>query len=168
MDAVRITDFPLVQEYELRDKIHLQRQEAGVWNDYHTDLGSYLGEVRTAVFDWDMSNPGELFQIPCPVGQYLILLGAHHTYKPGAVFASNNIQNSIQTVSANWNYIAEFIHDGSGKGGVFSPSNGSGPNANIYGDVGEDLLIFTGDTGLVSPNQGTCRIVVQYVEVNPL
>ena len=168
MDAVRITDFPLVQEYELRDKLHLQRQEAGIWNDYHTDLGSYLGEVRTAVFDWDISNPGELFQIPCPSGRYLILLGGHQTYKPGAVFSGNLIQIAIQTVSANWAYLTEFFHDGSGNGLVFTPNQGSGPNANIYGDVGEDLLISTSDSGLVSPNQGTCRIVVQYVEVTPL
>ncbi len=168
MDAVRITDFTLVQEYEQRDKIHLQRQEAGVWNDYHTDIGTYLGEVRTAVFDWDMQNPGEIFTITCPVGKYIIPINVHYTYKPGAVFASALIQLTMQTPSGNWNFFAEFTHEGVGRGGIFSPTLGSGPFSNTYGDVNEDLLIVAGDTGIVASDQGTCRIVVQYVEVTPL
>ena len=168
MDAVRITDFAILSGYEDRDKIHLQRREAGVWNDYHTDMVSYLGEVKTVVFNWDMSNAGDFIEIPCPVGKYLVLISAHYTYTPGSIFGSNLVQNIIQNASGSWVYVCEFTHDGSGRGGIFSPAVGSGPVGNIYGGVDESIGIYAGDTSLVSPDQGTCRIVVQYVEVTPL
>lgn len=167
MDAIRITDLPALSSYELRDKINLQRQEAGIWNDYHTELGTYFGEYKTFVYDWDMSTSlGEV--ITCPVGKYLVVLGAHQTYQPGAIFTSNLVQITISSVSGNWQYTTEFTHLGNGFGGLFFPAFGSGPSSNIYGDLDEDLILSSGGTGSGSPNQGTCRIQIQYVEFTPL
>ena len=167
MDAIRITDLPLESQYQLRDKINLQRQEAGVWNDYHTEIGTYLGQYKTWVYDWDLSaGLGET--ITCPASTYLILLGAHYTYKPGGLFTTNLVQIFINSISGNWVYGTEFTHNGSGKGGLFNPIAGSGPSSNIYGDVDEDLLVSSGGTGSASPNQGTVRIQLQYVEFTPL
>ena len=168
MDAIRITDLPLESQYQLRDKINLQRQEAGVWNDYHTEIGTYLGQYKTWVYDWDLSAPFAEF-ITCPASTYLILLGAHCTYLPGGLFTSNPVQITINdAVSGNWLYATEFTHNGSGQGGLFNPAQGSGPSFNIYGNVDEDLLISSGGTGSGSPNQGTVRIQLQYVEFTPL
>lgn len=167
MDAIRITDLPTVSGYELRDKINLQRQEAGVWNDYHTEIGTYLGQYKTWVYDWDLSAVLDVF-ITCPPSTYLILLGAHCTYLPGAIFTSNLVQIIIYSSSGFWVYATEFTHNGSGKGGLFSPTQGSGPSSNIYGSVNSDLLVSSGGTGSGSPNQGTVRIQLQYVEFTPL
>lgn len=168
MDAIRITDLPTVSGYELRDKINLQRQEAGVWNDYHTEIGTYLGQYKTWVYDWDLSAVLDVF-ITCPPSTYLILLGAHCTYLPGAIFTSNLVQIlMLSNPSGNWSYQGEFMHTGTGQGNLIIPSFGSGPSFNIYGDVGEDIQITSGGTGSGSPNQGTVRIQLQYVEFTPL
>lgn len=167
MDAIRITDLPLESQYQLRDKINLQRQEAGVWNDYHTEIGTYLGQYKTWVYDWDLSaGLGET--ITCPAGKYLVVLGAHYTYSPGAIFTSNTVQLLLNSTSGNWSYIGEFPHVGSGRGGLLFPALGSGPSWNIYGDLDEDLILSSGGTGSGSPDQGTCRIQIQYVEVTPI
>ena len=167
MDAIRITDLTLESQYELRDKLVLQRFEAGVWNDYHTEIGSYLGQYKTWVYDWDLSAAlGET--ITCPASTYLILLGAHFTYLPGGLFTSNNVQILILSTSGNWSYDGNFPHIGTGQGGLCIPAFGSGPGGNIYGDVDEDLFITSGGTGSGSPNQGTVRIQLQYVEFTPL
>lgn len=168
MDAIRITDLPLESQYQLRDKINLQRLEAGVWNDYHTEIGTYLGQYKTWVYDWDLSAPVAEF-ITCPPSTYLILLGAHCTYQPGALFTSNTVQISISDVpTGNWSYAAGFPHIGTGQGALIAPSLGSGPSFNIYGAVNSDLLVSSGGTGSGSPNQGTVRIQLQYVEFTPL
>ena len=72
MDSIRITDLPLVSEYQLRDKMGLQRFEAGVWNDYYTELGDYLGQYTTRVYEVEyVAALGESIS-PVTPGNYLV------------------------------------------------------------------------------------------------
>ena len=167
MDSIRIEDMPLLSGYETRDLIHLQRREAGVWNDYHTDIGTYLGGYNTAVFSWDMENDFTDI-IACPVGKYLVPLFARFAYLPGAGFTGGAANAGIQTVpSGNWIMYADFTHDGTGQAGSIIPAVGSGPDSNIYGELNEDLLVF-GNRPPSFANYGTCRITVSYMVVTPV
>ena len=165
MDAVRITDFVLLNSYEERDIIHLQRQEAGVWNDYHTDLGSYFGQVKTYVYDWDL-NLALLEVIPCPPGKYIVMIAGHILYKAGSAFGFATGQ--VQLFTTNTSYIAEFQHNGTDQGSFINPLFGTGPSSNIYGDLSEDINVGYGCITPGTPDQGRVRIVVQYVEVTPI
>ena len=160
MDAIRIGDLPALQAYALRDKINLQRREAGVWNDYHTDFGSYFGEYLQFTFDWVMSAPlGEV--ITCPVGKQLIPIAAQFTYEPGAGFTSTTVQISLS--NSCYSLIGEFTHDGTGQGGIITPAVGCGAGWR-FGALTEDLTFFSGFTDA----NGTCRIKAQYLLWDPI
>jgi hypothetical protein len=162
MDSTRITDFPTLQSYEARDKLLLQRLEAGVWNDYYTEAADYLGQYFTKVIDWDMSVAlGETIS-PATPGNYLVLLDALGIYTPGASYTDNPFQIFIiPAPSASWDYIGEFTHASTGRACAISPVS-SPPT--YYGDVAEDLYILSPFTA----SHGSCRIIIRYVEVTPL
>ena len=161
MESTRITDFATLQSYELRDKLLLQRFEAGVWNDYYTEVGDYLGQYLTKVIEWDMSASLEEYITPETPGNYLILIDAQAVYTPGASYTDSNIQIIIYPVSASsWAYVAEYTDASTGRCSVFNPIVNPG---SPYGDLTEDLAITSGFTG-----DGTTRIQVRYVEVTPL
>lgn len=161
MESTRITDFATLQSYELRDKLLLQRFEAGVWNDYYTEVGDYLGQYLTKVIEWDMSASLEEYITPETPGNYLILIDAQAVYTPGASYTDSNVQVIIYPVSASsWGYVAELTDASTGRCANFNPTD---VPFNPYGDLTEDLIISSGFTG-----DGTTRIQVRYVEVTPL
>ena len=56
MDAIRITDLPVLNAPDNRDIINLQRIVGGVWQDFHTDFATLQGQVRTFIQSVDMSD----------------------------------------------------------------------------------------------------------------
>ena len=163
MDSIRITDLQMVNEYQPRDKMGLQRFDAGVWNDYYTELGDYLGQYTTRVYEWNMSLAlGESIS-PVTPGNYLVLIDAWYVYDPGASFTGSPVQLVMGSTTSGWGYTADFPHASTGRAGMITPSVPDG-GTNAYGGVGGDLLLSSGFTA----SHGTCRIYVRYVEVTPL
>jgi hypothetical protein len=39
--------------YDVKDKLQFQRNVLGTWQDFHTDVETYFGPIKTATFDWD-------------------------------------------------------------------------------------------------------------------
>lgn len=56
MDAIRITDLPVLSAPEERDIVHFQRLVDGTWQDFRTDFATLQGEVRTFIQPVDLSD----------------------------------------------------------------------------------------------------------------
>lgn len=160
MESTRITDFATLQSYELRDKLLLQRFEAGVWNDYYTEVGDYLGQYMTKVIDWDMTSPlAELIE-PVTPGNYIVVLDGQVVYAPGGSFTGNPVQILVYPDGAPYSYVMEFIHASNGRANAMTQLEADGT---IYDFITQNINIVSGFTG-----DGTARIQVRYVEVTPI
>lgn len=161
MDSTRITDFATLQSYAVRDKMLLQRLEAGVWNDYYTEVGDYLGQYLTKIIDWDMSLAlAELIQ-PATPGNYLVVLDAQAVYTPGASFTGNPVQILVYPDGAPYSSVMEFVHASTGRANTLTQLD---PDGTLYDYITQDINIVSGFTAA----DGTCRIQVRYVEVTPI
>lgn len=161
-----IPDFPDGGLLQPTDILPLQRFESGVWVDYRTTAARINGNVKLAVIDWDMSiNLNEAITADTP-GNYLLFLSAFATFEPGALTPGTgaDILMTSPTSSSGCAYVIPFIAGSDKYVTISAPL--ADPTTDIYDGLDSDLNLNV----VVVPGtfDSTMRIVVQYVEIEPV
>ena len=91
MSAIRISDLPVLSELQDRDLIHFQRLVDGVWTDFHTDVATLQGGVRTFIQSVDLSVT-DTFNVYTPaVNELVVPIAAWAIVDDGATGAGFSI-----------------------------------------------------------------------------
>ena len=135
-----------------KDKLQFQRNVLGVWQDFHTNIETFMGGLQTAVIEWDGSL-GFIGQVEAPVGHYIWPIEIMAVFTPGDAPTSQTggIYLAIDGGSA---YEIKMYDGAIATGRLWSDGTGSSFNAG-------NTIEFT-TTGLAFPFDGTARIIVLY------
>ncbi len=112
-DAIRIDSLPVIDGEEPRDLINFQRLVSGVWQDFHTDLATFYGDLRTFVHTYELDTFDTQVLVYSPEADELAVpIGLLVKYTPG-----DNATDQLQSVSfdteADASVIAQFTNGSS-------------------------------------------------------
>ena len=83
-DAIRIDSLPVIDGEEPRDLINFQRLVGGVWQDFHTDLATFYGDLRTFVHTYELDTFDTQVLVYSPEADELAVpIGLIVKYTPG-------------------------------------------------------------------------------------
>jgi|688.fasta_scaffold326269_2 hypothetical protein len=150
-DPIRIDSLPVIDGEEPRDLINFQRLVDGVWQDFHTDLATFYGNLRTFVHTFELDTLDTQVVVYSPEADELAVpITLLVKYTPGDNPTDNLQQISFDNSSSSA-VVAEF-------------TNGSSPLAVQPVDVGafagldtDILLILTSNGG-----NGTAFCIATY------
>ena len=163
LPTIDITDLPDAGVEDPKDHYALQRQVLGTWQDFYTEAETLNGAAKIAVIEWDMSGPLFGNITPETPGNYLVFLRGFVAFTPGGSPTASLAQVQVFQGSSTGQYIAEFTDGTVGSGIIIYPA--TDPIGNPYSDLDQDINVFDSGGG---PYSGTARIVIQYVEKQPI
>lgn len=163
MDAIHFSDLADGGAEQGRDAFAFQRNVLGVWTDYQTNPETYYGPIQTRIIEWDMSGPLAESIAPQTPGNYIVMLSGFVAFTAGNSPTSALVQIQIFQGSSSGQYLCEFNDVATSMGIIAYPL--SDPVTDAYTDLDQDLNIFDNGAG---PWAGTSRVIIQYVEVEPI
>jgi hypothetical protein len=129
-DAIRIDSLPVIDGEEPRDLINFQRLVGGVWQDFHTDLATFYGNLRTFVHTFELDTLDTQVLVYSPEADELAVpIGLLVKYTPG-----DNATDNLQTISID-NLAAAAV--------IAQFTNGSSPLAVQPVDIGSGVGLDT-------------------------
>ena len=129
-DPIRIDSLPVIDGEEPRDLINFQRLVGGVWQDFHTDLATFYGDLRTFVHTYELDTLDIQVLVYSPEADELAVpISLLVKYTPGDN-ATDNLQQISFDNSVAAAVLAEF-------------TNGSSPLAVQPVDVGSSVGLDT-------------------------
>lgn len=163
MDTIRIQDMADGGLYDVKDKFALQRQEAGVWNDYHTTMEAYYGPFRTVEYEHDLSLGPFTVNIASPIGSKLLVpLIATMTYEPPPIFpAAIGVQVEINQGVSGVIWYAGFNDDSVAKAMIFREQPLVAPP---WTGLTNSIEVTSGTSG----SEGIIRIRILVADIDPI
>lgn len=98
MDAIRITDLPVLSAPKKRDIVNFQRLVDGTWQDFHTDFATIEGDIRTFQQPIDFSDTSGVTVYTPDTYELVVPLAMWVRYTPDAT--PSNGQMSIQCMTS--------------------------------------------------------------------
>jgi hypothetical protein len=96
-DPIRIDSLPVIDGEEPRDLINFQRLVGGVWQDFHTDLATFYGNLRTFVHTFELDTLETQVLVYSPEADELAVpIGLLVKYTPG-----DNPTDNLQSISVD-------------------------------------------------------------------
>lgn len=146
--------------YDVKDKLQFQRNVLGTWQDFHTDVETYFGPIKTATFDWDGTDA---WSDNLNTTGMVIPIEVFGTFTPGNAPTAQSVQVQIAYVGPGGvgALLAEYPDTAEGQAvsfGFISPGMTTGVGG---------MQILVGILG-VSPFSGTTRFTILYVEKDPI
>lgn len=138
--------------YDVKDKLQLQRNVLGSWQDFHTNIETYFGPILTVTFTWDGTDLwSDLISIP---GKILVPIEVYAVFTPGVAPTGQLAQIVVAQV------------------GVFPAEDTALYQVLTHGPVtnpvaSTDILLSANIAG-ASPFSGTTVITILYVAKDPI
>lgn len=140
-----------------KDKLQLQRNVLGSWQDFHTDIETYFGEILTATFTWDGSE--FWFDQLTVLGKILVPIEVYAIFTPGAAPSGQFGQFLVSPLGGTGGGSLTFEYYDTADAQALSHSFTS-PR------LGDTLQLSIG--GIFGPFSGTTVITVHYVAKDPI
>ena len=151
MDAIRITDLPVLDELQDRDLVNFQRLVAGTWKDFHTDGATLQGEVRTFIQSVDLTDTSTATIYTPDSDELVVPLAMWMTYTPDATPLGGGFSTQAFSGASNPLDISTFSTDGIG--GIYNAID-----VGQFSDMDQALNLAWASSGA----NGTGVIYVQY------
>ena len=136
-----------------KDKLQFQRNVLGVWQDFHTNIETFMGGLQTAVIEWD-GSVGFIGVVEAPVGHYIWPIEIVAVFTPGNAPTSQTGGIGM-AIDGGASYLISMYDGPIGTGHLWWDGTSS-----LAFNAGNAMEF--GTTGLGSPYSGTARIIVLY------
>jgi len=161
LPAISISDLSDAGPYDPKDKLQLQRNVLGSWQDFHTNIETYFGPVLTATFAWDGSfGWSENFE---ELGYIIVPLEMLALFTPGGSPTNQIAQIGMADVGpgATGGFIADFVDTNEAQAvSLYQPAP--------YLCTTRYGLQLSGNIIGIDPLSGTLQITIYYVKAIPI